>query len=830
MKQRKIMINPDEYVIGSLYEKDNYYDEGVYDYYSLICPYDASGIEIDWQSDTAVLLINVGEERPQIGINESHFYFSERRDTNIYITKRQIIEAYNYGEYIDQPLENLELIFGIYTKYYDSLDSTTYSFRVHLNQSDLNIYKVSSDQKTICEPENLGDNMYRCLFVIIYEDWQFLNDLVVYAKSQSPSAITNMYADYLENEIYDSYNVEKLKEKIPNEDSEHSTKREKSNFIFLNYGDFKKNVFVSVISDKKDNIELYTSMITFENRLSPNPSSTQVYSLDLSTKTLNIDFITTKSLAINIISLYGQADIYLEKDKQTKYYLRGRDDNLELILPEKQGSNSLLTINNLNYEENPEKNYPGFIFLIEFNKRSTKLNLDEIKSEESSEISYKDMDFPVYYLSKLFDTEKGINVFFYLHDIKYTVNSNNFNREMTSDELIIRGTIIEEEKIFQIKKDGKIPEMKVIGKYDPGMQAGNIIISQKELKSNTFKKPTLYLGIEKSDKIKNINYSGIRGEIGFSFINGDSPIAQKSYQFGKIKDYNDIQSYKLNADSNTNYMRIQFSANSKYVTFSINDKPNERNNITLTNKNEKIEGGSYFLTFEKPGNSDYLYINIYLKENSNNDKLNNYVFKYINANTEGGFIEYKILNNKINIEINKKSDNKMDVTFNPIIYQKQEGIDISIIYRIKIVTNSDKIKDEYTSTISITESFARVRQYISDLKNDPITQELDNIPNDINYIQVIAQIKQGSIIEYVAYQTLFVGKDGSSDSKDNTTLLIGLTVGGILLIIIIILAIFVILYNRKNKDLLNQVNKISFVQSEAKDDNNLLVDNDNELD
>ena len=89
-----------------------------------------------------------------------------------------------------------------------------------------------------------------------------------------------------------------------------------------------------------------------------------------------------------------------------------------------------------------------------------------------------------------------------------------------------RGTIIEEEKIFQIKKDGKIPEMKVIGKYDPGMLAGNIIISQKELKSNTFKKPTLYLGIEKSDKIKNINYSGIRGEIGFYFINEYSQIAQ----------------------------------------------------------------------------------------------------------------------------------------------------------------------------------------------------------------------------------------------------------------------------------------------------------------
>ena len=199
-------------------------------------------------------------------------------------------------------------------------------------------------------------------------------------------------------------------------------------------------------------------------------------------------------------------------------------------------------------------------------------------------------------------------------------------------------------------------------------------------------------------------------------------------------------------------MRIQFSANSKYVTFSISDKPNDKKNIDFTDKDEKEAGGISFLTFKKPDNLDYLYINIYLKEKSISDKLNNYVFKYINSDTKEGFYEYKILNDKSDIEINKKENNKIDVTFNPIVYEKQEGIDTSIIYRIKYVINSNKIKDEYTNTISITESYSTVVQHKPELDNKIITKEIDNIPDDINYIQVIAEIKQGSIIEYVAYQ------------------------------------------------------------------------------
>ena len=229
-----------------------------------------------------------------------------------------------------------------------------------------------------------------------------------------------MYANYIDNEIYNSHNVPKLKENIPDNDhSKFSTEKEKTNFIFLSYGDFNKNAFISVISDNEATIELYTSMKTFEDKLSPNPSSPQVYAIDKFKDDLSLDFITTKSIGINLMSLYGEANIYLEKDRNTVYYLRGRDDSLEIMLPESHDPNSLLVIERIKSEKESENLLPGFIFLIEFNKRITTLNLDEIKSDVVSEISYKDGDFPICYFSKLFHEEKNISIFFDLHDLVY---------------------------------------------------------------------------------------------------------------------------------------------------------------------------------------------------------------------------------------------------------------------------------------------------------------------------------------------------------------------------------------------------------------------------
>ena len=83
--------------------------------------------------------------------------------------------------------------------------------------------------------------------MVIYQTHEYFNDLIIYAKSQSASARVNMYADYVENDIYNEYDVKRLKELIPNEKSKYKTTEDKSKFIFIEYGDFNKNAFISVI-------------------------------------------------------------------------------------------------------------------------------------------------------------------------------------------------------------------------------------------------------------------------------------------------------------------------------------------------------------------------------------------------------------------------------------------------------------------------------------------------------------------------------------------------------------------------------------------------------
>ena len=65
--------------------------------------------------------------------------------------------------------------------------------------------------------------------MIIYQEHEYFNDLIIYAKSQSASAMVYMFADFVENEIYNSYDIKKLKELIPNnEKAQYNTKKDKS--------------------------------------------------------------------------------------------------------------------------------------------------------------------------------------------------------------------------------------------------------------------------------------------------------------------------------------------------------------------------------------------------------------------------------------------------------------------------------------------------------------------------------------------------------------------------------------------------------------------------
>ena len=137
-------------------------------------------------------------------------------------------------------------------------------------------------------------------------------------------------------------------------------------------------------------------------------------------------------------------------------------------------------------------------------------------------------------------------------------------------------------------------------------------------------------------------------------------------------------------------------------------------------------------------------------------------------------------------------------------------------------------------TIAISESKGRYLQNnnIAYKKDEQTTIELQVEENrDISYVKVMARLNLYDEKIFYLYKP---AEPKVLNDKDNTLLYVSIAVGGTLLVIAIVLVIFIFIYKKRNKDLVDQVNKISFVQSGAdtkekdknKDDGNLLLDGD----
>ena len=160
-------------------------------------------------------------------------------------------------------------------------------------------------------------------------------------------------------------------------------------------------------------------------------------------------------------------------------------------------------------------------------------------------------------------------------------------------------------------------------------------------------------------------------------------------------------------------------------------------------------------------------------------------------------------------------------------------------------------------TIAVTESPSTVVQKINPTINNDntITIDLDGVhENNTAVIQVIAQITDGVITEYVCYNEIYnpnatkeekkdegkkeedkkEGENGNGNNKGKgISMWVVVGLGSALFVVLIILFVVIFVCRSRNKDLMNKVNKISFVKSKAGeregDINLLLNDNQNEL-
>ena len=194
-----------------------------------------------------------------------------------------------------------------------------------------------------------------------------------------------------------------------------------------------------------------------------------------------------------------------------------------------------------------------------------------------------------------------------------------------------------------------------------------------------------------------------------------------------------------------------------------------------------------------------------------NTQLHNYAFKYINVESEDQFFDYNIYRNNATLEYKDERNNDnvtITVTFNRIDIGKDEA---NITYFLKIVDSKFYVPKEKFDTVAVTESpyytkYKRNPEW--DPSNNKITLSATGNFQHWRCIQVIAQIQQNKVLEYIAYDSFCTDKNQSddedkeenekkepTDKKNNTALLIGISVS--LALLIIALAVIVFYFQKK---------------------------------
>lgn len=67
----KVKINVNDFIIGEIFITSDVSRK--YDYYQVTLPFDSDDVFFDWQADSPVLLVNVGENKPTIGKADFEF-------------------------------------------------------------------------------------------------------------------------------------------------------------------------------------------------------------------------------------------------------------------------------------------------------------------------------------------------------------------------------------------------------------------------------------------------------------------------------------------------------------------------------------------------------------------------------------------------------------------------------------------------------------------------------------------------------------------------------------------------------------------------------------
>ena len=794
-----ISIPSDEYIIGDIIAS---HDERIKDFFSFWINYDADKLIIDFQSYTGNLFINVGNEKPE-SMNSNFRFLSDGKDSIYTINKNEIINEYKKkGEYLNS-INNTFLTIGISSNMNDSFYTTFYSFMLHLESNSQNIiHRVKSDRKTLCDTTNITDSngkySYRCLFVIEYHTIGELNNLLLYPTLQDKSASYQIYAEYINSSTFEMGNQTEIYNKIPTKNSEFSTDKTKLDYLYipngLNNGNY---LLVNVISTKNTRVELISTFYTYLDLITPNPVIPQLF-LVKKDDYLILDFPTEKLLIINLISITGKAEIYWEDVPNNKYYLEREDDRLSIT--SLKGKNGRFIIKSFN---NNIENDIGFAFYLTYTIRYQQ-NFDEIILGKSVNFVYSESDFPISLYSRLENIEKDANIFFTIYEME--------NKEIVYNNLPIKSSasLVKEKIIYDIKSNNEISIdfMKEINYiYDHVLRTGMIKITKEQLKHFNIdqnEKPYLLINLEKSNNKESFKRLSI--EITSSQDELLIPLAEKIYQYEILLNKEIKKEFLLKTSPGCQYINFEFSSFNDELLFNISTESGE----LLEKLSEKSSYGKKFHIFKVDSNNNkFLKLIVFKKDTTKNE--NNFVFKYMNLRNLSYYKEYMIDNDEVKVETEQSKNNKNNYKIKINAVKNSDKFQVN--YFVKIYKNESNFKPFQCIAIEENNN-SIVKEFINEKQNnDEILLTFNDVEGISTYMKIIAQIIDEGRNEFLSYKIYEFPKTQSNEISNNSensinTILIVILV--VFFIIIIVLIIVIFIFKRKNKDLFNEANKMSF--------------------
>ena len=810
-----VSILNEEYIVGNIGGVNK--DAPNLVYYEVWINKDAENVLIDFQSEGAELFVIIGEPKYTPGYEKEDFKFDPNgKDTLFRMTKKELLEKGKERYPNANSIKNMILTIGVRTDVMDSLYTTVYSFMVHLDtQNGLDIHEVNSDQKTLCETTENNNNINypnRCLFVIKPESYSNYNDLIIYANLGDNSVPYQIYANYIEVEDYESGKVANNVSLIPKADSTFSTEKNKTDYLYLSESLGDKYLLVSVVSKSKGTIELMTSFYAFNEKVTPNPSTSQLFLVKDDKLVLKFD--DQELYMVYLTSIEGKAEIYWEKEPNETYYLRGREDKLSIASIDE----SNLVIKNLNH--NKQNNGTSvFVFYISYTVKYQE-NFNEIYFGKSANLVFSHSYFPIILYTKLPDFSKNVNIFFSLYDI----HVENYGQPLMRNNFEIAGRVINKKDILQIRSDTimYVDESTLIrGMYDPGVRTGFLRLTTNNLtsfNSTQIEKPYLYFVISDLFKRKS-KYAKVTLEITAVQENSLITTTEKVYQYGRVSQ-SESSVYKLRPNSLKPLMRIEFASSTNSIDFSVSTK--SKDGEILKGFNSKTLNGRKIMDLDaNPSKNEYIYL---IVKNQNGKKEgDNFVFKYINYADKGLLKDYEIQDSKVEVTLNN-NNNKTQYTIKFKAVPESEKFNVT--YLIKFVTDGPKYdNNDLQETIAVKEGKSQVREFENPkIKEGNIEEIVDDIAKSPIYVEVYAEINDGSVNEFIAYKVAKlpeIQKKGSSTSNwgINATTILLIIIGIVLIAVVIVLVVLVFSFRSKNTNLMNQVNKVSFQEEDNKREN-----------